>query len=201
MNNSDGFSLVEMLVAVFIFAILSSAGVAIVSYGIDAKAATAQTTGRLRDIQLARALLKDDLAQPVLRPTRDAYGGRSSISFEGGNDRRGEGVVLSFVRGGWDNPGDVQVRSTLQFVQYILDGDTLYRVSRRHLDPTITTPVERRVLLTGVSDLHVGFFTAEQWIERYEVSPLGQKALPEAIVLEMTVEGFGPLRQLFLVRG
>lgn len=201
MKASPGFSLVEMLVALFIFAVLSAAGVAIVNYGIDAKAATAEATDRLRDVQLARAMLKADLAQPVLRPVRDAYGDARLPAFSGGVTRQGDGTLMSFVRGGWANPGQAESRGSVQFVQYVLEGDRLIRRARPRLDATVNTPEEERVLIDGVRNVEVRFFKGGVWSDRYGTGQRGQAGLPEAVALDMEVEGFGRLTQLFLVSG
>ena len=191
MRASPGFTLVEMLVALFIFAIISAAGVSIVTYGIDAKAATREATNRLRDVQIARALLKADLAQPVQRPVRDAYG----------ITRQGDGTLMSFVRGGWANPGQVEARSTLQFVQYAVVDGKFIRRSRLRLDATVNTPDDERVLLSGVSNVEVRFYSGGQWADRHGTGRKGEASLPDAVALDMDVAGFGHLTQLFLVRG
>jgi len=201
MRASPGFTLVEMLVALFIFAIISAAGVGIVTYGIDAKAATAQATDRLRDVQIARAMLKADLAQPVMRQVRDAYGDNRLPVFSGGITRQGDGTLMSFVRGGWANPGLAEDRSDLQFVQYAVKDDRLIRRSRSRLDATVNTPDEERVLLSGVSNVEIRFYKAGQWADRFGTGLKGQMDLPDAVALDMDVQGIGHLTQLFLVRG
>jgi len=201
MRASPGFTLVEMLVALFIFAIISAAGVSIVTYGIDAKAATREATNRLRDVQIARALLKADLAQPVQRPVRDAYGDNRLPAFSGGITRQGDGTLMSFVRGGWANPGQVEARSTLQFVQYAVVDGKFIRRSRLRLDATANTPDDERVLLSGVSNVEVRFYSGGQWADRHGTGRKGEAGLPDAVALDMDVAGFGHLTQLFLVRG
>jgi general secretion pathway protein J len=190
-----------MLVALFIFAVISAAGVGIVTYGIDAKAATRAATDRLRDVQIARALLKADLAQPVRRAVRDAYGDNRLPAFSGGITRQGDGTLMSFVRGGWANPGQAQARSTLQFVQYVVEDGKFIRRSRVRLDATVNTPEDERVLLSGVSNVEVRFWSGGQWADRYGTGRAEQTSLPDAVALDMDVEGFGHLTQLFLVRG
>jgi general secretion pathway protein J len=146
-------------------------------------------------------MLKADLAQPVMRTVRDAYGDNRLPAFSGGVTRQGDGTLMSFVRGGWVNPGQAEARSSLQFVQYVLEDERLIRRSRSRLDATVNTPEEERVLLSGISNLEIRFYQGGQWTERYGTGRTGQAGLPEAVALDMDVDGFGHLTQLFLVRG
>ena len=58
-----GFTLVELMVALFIFAILSAAGVMLLSGSIGAQGAVQQRLDGLADVQRAASLLTVDLAQ------------------------------------------------------------------------------------------------------------------------------------------
>ncbi|MCH8686342.1 type II secretion system minor pseudopilin GspJ [Pedomonas mirosovicensis] len=196
-----GFTLVEMLVALLVFAIVSAAGVGIVTYGLDAKASVGAMDARLKELQLARALLKDDLAQVMNRPTRGAYGEDGEIVFEGGYQERPGQPVLRFVRGGWQNPGDAEPRSALQAVRYELEEGRLLRVSRTYLDPASDEGAARRVVLSGISDFRVRFFVGGYWQDLSLVRAAGGQSIPSVVEIDATLEGLGPVRQLFLVRG
>lgn len=201
MKSEAGFTLVEMLAALLVFAILSAAGVGIVAYGLDAKASVEATDARLKELQLARALLKDDLAQVVRRRTRGAYGENDGIIFEGGYHERPDQPVLRFVRGGWSNPGNLEPRSALQAVRYVLEEGTLLRISRTYLDPANEEGEERRAVLTGIEDFRIRFFVGGYWQDLSLVQASGGQSIPSVIEIEATLKGLGPVRQLFLVRG
>lgn len=195
-----GFTLVEMLVALFIFAVVTAAGVAIITFGIDAKERTANSADRLKELQVARALLKADLARAVARPTRDAYGGRRALAFRGGVNERTGPTVLRLVRRGASTlvPGEAV---SLQAVRYEFTDGTLYRVTRPRLDPTPQTPENRRAVLTGLENLDLSFFVGNAWQPTIGAVAAGNEVMPQAVALEANLAGIGRLRQLFLVGG
>lgn len=115
-----GFSLVEMMVALMIFAIIASAGVGLLRASVDTQAAV---DGRLAEVsQLGRlhALLAGDLGQAVARP------GAASQQFTGDPGR------MAFVRAGWANL-DGSARSDLQRVEWRFDGRQLVRTGHARL--------------------------------------------------------------------
>lgn len=188
-----GFTLVEMLVALSVFALLSIAGVSLLSFSIDSRARTGQQLDTLAGIARTRSLLSADLAQATPRLWRDESGQRRA-AFVGGND----GTALALVRGGWVNEGAAQ-RSSLQRVVYRLEADRLVRASSPMVDGSPDNPPA--VLLTGVTSLRLRFHSGGEWRDSWQPAtadaPLD--TLPDAV--EMTVEAAAipPLRQLFLV--
>src|SRR3546814_8509418 len=67
---APGFTLVEMLVALLIFAMLSAVGVTVMAYAADNQGVVKARMDRLGELQSARALLKADLAQAAVRRVR-----------------------------------------------------------------------------------------------------------------------------------
>ncbi|ACG77074.1 type II secretion system protein J [Phenylobacterium zucineum HLK1] len=190
-----GFTLVEMMVALLIFGLVAAAGVAIMRFSVDNQQVVRAHTHRLAELQRARAMLKADLAQAAQRPVRDAAGRPALRSFSGGEQRTG-GPLLALVRRGWDNP-DADPRASLQTVEYRLNGGRLERRARPALDGAELGPPQ--VLLSGVRDARVAFLVRGQWIEALPNGP--RQPLPQAVRLDLTLEDYGELSQLFLVTG
>jgi len=190
-----GSTLVEMLVALFIFSLLAAAGVGALRFTADNQAVVAAHAARLAAFQRTRAILKSDLAQGAERWTRDEAGRPVREAFYGGNP--GTGVeLLRFVRRGWDNP-DAEARPSLQYVEYRLTEGRLERRARMGLDGgTLSAP---QVLLEGVHVATVSFLWGDQWIGTLPGGPIDP--LPQAVRLDLDIEGFGPVSQLFLVTG
>ena len=113
--------------------------------------------------------------------------------------------MLAFVRRGWDNPDDRAPRSTLQAVEYLMMGDTLVRRVRPYLDDARDQPRIDRVLLSGVSDLTVGFYAGEvsgrlNWADIWPQGCTGPTCQPpEALQLNLTTKRFGEIEQLFWI--
>lgn len=78
-----GFTLVEMLVAVLVFALISAAGVVVLAQAADHQATVGARLDRLGEFQRARALLQADLSQVALRRVRSPDGGAARDAFAG----------------------------------------------------------------------------------------------------------------------
>jgi general secretion pathway protein J len=185
----NGFTLVEMLIALSIFALLSIAGVSLLSFSIDSRQRTGERLDSLATIVRTRSLLAADLAQATPRLWRDASGLRRP-AFSGGNT----GTALELVRGGWAN-ADGAPRSSLQRVAYRLDGDRLLRASAPMVDGAAENPPA--VLLTGVRSLRLRFHSGGTWRDDWQ--PLSVDALPDAVEVSIESSSMQPLRQVFLV--
>lgn len=188
----SGFTLVEMLIALTIFGMLTAAGVTLLSVSLRTQETADAALGRLEEVRRADLLLAADLAQAVPRLRRDENGERLP-AFTGGAD--GEELLLEFVRGGWENYDDDR-RSTLQRVQYRLRGGTLVRLAYPVIDgggEAIPVP-----LLTDVGQAHLRYRDKEGgWRERWDPTDISD--MPRAVELSVATQSHGTLRQLFLV--
>src|SRR5690606_17234435 len=78
-----GFTLVEMLVALAVFALLAAGGVTVMAWASASQGATQARMARVGDLQRARPLLEADLAQAAPRRTRNASGIAAVQAFTG----------------------------------------------------------------------------------------------------------------------
>lgn len=191
MIRRPGFTLVEMLVALFIFGLLAAAGVTVMSFAIDAQAQVRGHMDRTAEFQRMRAILKADLAQAAPRRTRDLDGQPSIASFTGGG---AGGALLTLTRRGWEN-GDGRPRASVQFVEYRIVDDRLERATRPALDGAPLGPPQ--VLYEGVTGVQPAFLSRGAWSPTWLGDPRTQ--LPDAVRLDMELEGVGVVSQLFLV--
>ncbi len=196
-NGRGGFSLIEVLVALGIFALVALLGVTLIQAGVDGRAVLDARSAELRALQLARAILREDIAQLAARPARGAAGDQPMISFEGGRALEGE-PFLTFVRHGWANPGDAQRRSTLQHVSYRIEDGQLIRQSRALLDPAPGLEPTDRVLLREVELSEVAFFGGGQWQPGWLAGPPPDARLPQAVRLTLEISRLGRIDHLFL---
>jgi general secretion pathway protein J len=74
LGRRGGFTLVEVLVALAIFALLAGAGALVLSQTIDTRFALRAETDRIGDLQRMHAMLKADLAQAAPRRVRAPTG-------------------------------------------------------------------------------------------------------------------------------
>ncbi|UTW56524.1 type II secretion system minor pseudopilin GspJ [Kordiimonas sp. SCSIO 12610] len=199
-DNGAGFTLVEVLVALFIFALIASASTVALSSTLQSKSAIEARSEALTSLQLARATFKSDFLQTVIRPTRDAFGGQNNIGFDGTLKLSGE-PFLKFVKRGWLNPAGARPRANIQAVEYYLNGTNLVRRTLLRTDPTAQTPVYDRTLLSGVNGVSVQFLINGIWQAEWFGDGYDESRLPSAIALTIDSDEFGVLRQLFIVGG
>ncbi|MEA3053083.1 MAG: ral secretion pathway protein [Sphingomonadales bacterium] len=190
-RRDDGFTLVELLVSLFIFGMLSAAGVALLSFSVRAQEAAGARLGDLADFRRAGALLAGDLAQAAPRLARDGSG-RAHAAFEGNGGEQG-GVALAFVRRGWENLDDTP-RASLQRVEYSLADGRLERRIYPRLDGA--APLPATTVVDGVRRVRLRYRDREgAWRERWD--PTKATELPRAVELVLDAEGSGTTRQLF----
>ncbi len=188
----SGFTLVEALVALGLFALIAAAGAAVLSTSIDNRFAVRAASDRTAALQRTRSLLKADLGQAVTRRTRDRNGEPQPLALAGA---QGPGdPILTVTRAGWSNAGAAG-RSSLQRVEYRLSAGRLERRVSPYLDGSRPGPPQ--LLLSGVTDLTVSFVQDGREAPVPVPRPTGEP--PDALRLTLTLEDYGPVTQLFLI--
>jgi general secretion pathway protein J len=173
---SAGFTLVELLVALFIFGLLAAGGTALLASGIEASNSARAAMDRQGALARSRSLLMADLAQAADRPWRAEDGSRQP-AFQLGADR------LVLVRRGWRNEGGA-ARASLQRVEWRIVEGRLERRAAAMLDGASWGPPA-----AALEGLRGGQFAA--------LGPEGRE-MPAAVALTLDLPG-GPVRQLFRV--
>jgi general secretion pathway protein J len=191
--SEGGFTLVELLVALAIFALISVAGVTLLRSGSDTQIAVkAELEQQARFKRLANAL-EVDLAQAVQRPVRDASG--QPVPAWSQEDGSNPDILFGFVRAGWTNL-DEAPRASLQRVAYLLRDGNLQRLNWPMLDGA--NPGEAGVLVENVTAASLRFRDDKgEW--RDDWTATDPAALPRALELRLTADGAAEQRMLFLV--
>lgn len=192
-KSEAGFTLIELMVALAIFALISVAGVTLLRSGSDTQIAVKK---RLEEMALSHRLsnsLEGDLAQAIARPVRDQSGQPIPAFTQG--DANVSGALFGFVRAGWSN-FDAAPRAGLQRVAYVLEGGALKRLSWPMLDGS--APSDAAVLLENVT-MAQAEFRDDTGAWRDDWTAIDADALPRAVALNITVAGKPEQRMLFLV--
>ena len=127
-TSEQGFTLVELVVALAIFGLLAAAGTSLLASGVSTQAGVGTALENVEGERRISALLQADLQQAVARPTRDVNG-RLEPAFSGPS----AGRLMSYVRAGWSNVTGAR-RAELQRVELRLEGSRLVRATRPMLD-------------------------------------------------------------------
>ena len=195
-----GFTLLELLVAVAVFAILSAMAYGGLRNVIDNSQQTEASMQRLQQVQLAMLKISRDFNQLSLRSIRDEYGNRNTYLMTG----EGGDIFIEFTRGGRRNPAEM-LRSHLQRVAYKLEENKLSRLHWPQLDRTQEMQPYENVLLEEVENASVRFLdNSNEW--HNEWPPLdatgglgGETGVPSAIEFTLELQDWGELVRLFAV--
>ena len=188
-----GFTLVEMLIALVIFAIIAGGALMLLQFSVDAEAASRTKTQQIASTRRFLAVWNADLAQAVPRPARDV-GGAEGAALEAPTGAP-DGVILRLTRGGWSN-FDGAARPSLQRVEYRWQGGKLARAGYPFLDGAradVAAP-----LADSPTPPRLRFRTSDgNWRDRWEPQRSGE--LPVAIELNLPQAGGKELRVVALV--
>jgi len=193
-SKDAGFTLVEVLIAIFIFSLISVGTMTTLTDSLQAKEATKDRLDEMADIEAARALMKSDFANLVLIPTRDNYGGQDQYMLSGGLD-----TLISFSRSGRVNPGGLEPRGDLQRVSYVFENGQLIRRALTQANPVPLTPTIDRIIFTDLTIVSVEFISGESSAPILQIPVTGP--IPPLDIIEMTArfENGDELTQLFEV--
>src|SRR5215213_4131514 len=147
-KRTRGFTLVELLIALFITAIMFAMGYGAVNQTVNNSGALEEQQARLLEVQTAMRVLTQDLQQIAARPVREPIGSNWQAALVADEPTNSPSMpLLSFTRTGWANPAGLQ-RPALQRVSYFFENDTLRREHLPVLDATLSSQPIKRELLT-----------------------------------------------------
>lgn len=197
-----GFTLLEILVAIAILAIMS-----VMAYrGVSEARIAVENAGvhmdRLREVQRAMNVLVNDFRTLAPRPVREPIGD----GFRAALRRDPNAVTLvELSHAGWSN-GAGTPRGTVQRVSYRLEEHTLIRDNWNVTDPTLANvPVARR-LLNQVERIEIRYMNSgREWVTQWPPlgSPgdIGFRSRPIAVELTIVLADYGELRRVVEVPG
>jgi general secretion pathway protein J len=202
MNNKDldsgrmkknGFTLLEILIALFIFTILSTMLVGALHSVINAQSGSEINAERLRQLQISLLVMSRDVEQTVNRPVVTAAGKEEAAFI--GTPRE-----FIFTHTGFANPTGTVTRSTLQRTRYGGDDNSLWRMSWSALDQAPQSQPHSRRLLTGVASVSFQYLDRDgRFHDNWPVEGEASQPLPRAVRVYLTISQWGKLSQLYVI--
>jgi general secretion pathway protein J len=195
-SRQQGFTLIEVLVAIAVFASLSVAAYTVLNQVQRSNAQSMSTVEDLQQFQKAWAIIDSDFRQMALRQWR--HEGESPSEYllawgQGVLDSEQNGVM--FTRLGYSNPLSQLPRGEVTKVGYLIQNEKLQRVWWRYPDTSVGEPSIERTLLSGVESFELEFYNGEGWLKEWAV----KYELPYAIKMTLQLEKWGSIERLYLI--
>ena len=199
-GHSKGFTLIEIIVAVAIFGMLSIGAYTVLDAGVRSQRQTEFRLEKLATLQRALQSIEKDLQMLSLRQVRDEFGDKVPL-LRGQSDVSGQASVLEFTRSNWRNPAGLP-RSNMQHIIYNFGQGKLSRVHYIFLDQASNSPKVTRALLEDLKSMSISFLNkAGQWTNTWAVFDTQslETPLPKAIKISMDVDIFGLIERLIII--
>lgn len=218
--NLSGLTLIELIVSVAIFSVISLGTFTMFQTVLSVKDRTDLQSADLKGLQRGMSIVSSDIEQIIQRRTRDQFG---TQQWPVSATNRG---VIEFTKIGWAiSPFSKVQRSSLQRVRYHLEDGALVRTHWNVLDQADDSPAYSLALIEGVVELSFRYLRLDrtsgnqEWSEIWphdgavlsslsttsSSSSASQSYVPDElpIIVEMNMdtERFGKIKRLFRIVG
>jgi general secretion pathway protein J len=203
----SGFTLIEVVIAMFIAAIMFAIGYRSLNQAMIERGYLKTAQDRVTEIQRGMRIVAQDFAQIAARAARDPQGSGELQPALLATAR--DNTLVTFTRTGWSNPAGIQ-RPAEERVRYRFVDGSLVRDHWLAVDPALNSEPRERVLLTRVKSVEIRFLdpTSRNWRKDWPVQtpsgPVGplnvdDLYLTRPLAIEFTVEfeDWGRIQRIF----
>jgi general secretion pathway protein J len=207
--HTRGFTLIEVMIAIFVSAIMFAIGYSAINQALRYRDGINESQARVAEIQRGMRVVAQDFAQIVARAARDTSGNGQLVPAVMADAR--DNILLTFTRAGWSNPAGLP-RPAEQRVRYRFIDGALVREHWQAVDPALNTEPRQRVLMTKVKSVEVRFLDPvsrnwrNDWPANTASGPINPATLdfilltrPMAIEFTVVLEDWGRVQRLFEV--
>ena len=192
MTRARGFSLLELMVAASLLAVIGALMVQSLSSSIEAKEIVQGTSNRYHLVRSSMSRMVDEISQSYLSAHRSQAEPRSETGFKGERDS------LRFTAFGYVPRVEDEKKSDQRQLGFYLDNDpktgteSLFRKEQANIDDDYEEGGRALLLLSNVRELTFEYWepTKEQWLEKWDAEgsdPVQQNKLPGRVRIKMTV--------------
>lgn len=204
MKGNGGFTLLEVMVAMALLALLGLAAALTLNSGLRSQQVVGESIESLQRLQLTQQLLRRDLEQLVVRQGRNERGDARTQVLVAPADGDPQGVLLDFYKAGRRILSRSSPGSSLERVRYRLRDGRLIRESSPLIDTPLGTQWHSATLLEAVADVDLRFFYNHTWIDQWPPvrGVAGQASpamLPQALELTIETDRYGAVAQIVLL--
>lgn len=193
---SRGFTLIEVMVALAIFGVLSALAYATLAQTLDNSELLNERMDRLQSIQRTMTYLTTELLQAAPRPVRADFGQyEPALQSSFASD-----FALQLTHNGWPNSAGVP-RSTQQRTAYRIEDTDLVRYHWNVLDRTVNNIPIATVLLDEIDSLTFRFLQqngdwSDQWPPINVQAVSNSNSLPRAVAITLMLPDEGELTRI-----
>ncbi|MBN3574751.1 type II secretion system minor pseudopilin GspJ [Vibrio neptunius] len=196
--SQGGFTLIEVLVAIAIFASLSVGAYQVLNQVQRSNELSMERSERLKTLQRALVFMDGDFRQMALRQTRTNGEESNGLMIQWKEyllDSDANGIL--FTRLGWHNPQQQFPRGEVSKVGYRIKDDVLERVWWRYADTPAGQTGIVMPLLDKVEKFNVKFFDGSDWKKEWDK----KATLPQAVAVELELEDYGKIERIYMTAG
>lgn len=199
MKSYKGFTLIEILIALTVFAILATITSSVLYNAFSTRNRVNEQAERLGELQLAVSIIQQDIFQTVERSIR-------------GNEMRlfpifvGQAQYLELTKDGLTNPNSIEKRSTLQRIALLCQDGKLLRRTWGTLDPIDRNVYEDKELISNLTNCQFNYLnytlqSLSEWREQALTQNQKGEPLPKAIQINLTLKDWGDMNMLYIIPG
>lgn len=191
-KNLQGFTLLEVLIAIAISALIYVGAYSLLDSVIRTDERISEKRVNLEEVQRAFQIMQQDFEQIVPRSVKAGSEQSAALVYKSFDKK------IEFTRIGWRNPVK-RPRSTMQRVAYFVEDNILYREHWLVLDRDNDTEAKKNKLLDGVESIELKFFdnVQDQWLDEWNKELSDKQILPAAIEVHLKTKKFGDLIRVF----
>ena len=199
-KSNQGFTLIEILIAISIFAMLSLAAYQILQGVLRSSEISKVHDDALVKLQRSMLIIDQDFTQIIARKSRNEAVDKKEqrLLTTGKGIFESTDQAIEFTRIGWSNPMNLVPRSNLLRVRYLLIDGNLERHYFLYPDISSGEKPYKQVLFSDVSALSFRFW-GKKGNAKWKTTWNQKTSLPAGIEIVFETKKYGEIRRQYII--